>query len=74
MDLIKKELGAEGEVALSLSAGKLSLSAKYDSKGLDGEVKLSVDSDYFIDQLAAKIPGQLDDAILAVLKAALKQM
>lgn len=74
MELIKKPLGTEGEVALVLSGGKLSLVAKYDSKGLDGEVKLSVDSDYFIDELKAKIPGQIDDAILEILKAALKQM
>lgn len=74
MELLKKQLGAEGEALLLIEGGKLSLVAKYDSKGLDGEIKLSVDSDYFVDQLAAKIPGQLDDAILAVLKAALKQM
>jgi len=74
MELIKSELGTEGEVAVLLGNGKLSLVAKYDSKGFDGEMKLSVDSDYFIDALAAKIPGQIDDAIFSVLKVALKQL
>lgn len=74
MELIKKELGAEGEVKLELSGGKLSLLVNYDSKGLDGQVKLSVDSDYFIDELKTKIPGQIDDAILEVLKVALKSL
>jgi hypothetical protein len=74
MELLKQELGAEGEVAVVVAGGKLSLVAKYDSKGLDGEVKLSVDSDYFIDELKAKIPGVIDDAILEILKNALKAM
>lgn len=74
MNLVNEALGSEGSVSVDLSGGKLSLSAKYDSKGLDGEVKLSVDSDYFLDKLAEAIPGKLDDAVIAVLKAALKQL
>lgn len=74
MELLAKELGAEGKAKLEIAGGKLILSVSYDSKGLDGEVKLAVDSDYFIDELAAKIPGQLDDAIFSVLKQALKQL
>lgn len=74
MDLISKDLGAEGKVKLVLEQGKVKLVAEYDSKGLDGKVEMAVDSDYFIDELAAKIPGQLDDAIFAVLKQALKSL
>lgn len=74
MELIKKQLGAEGEAAVVIEAGKLSLVAKFDSKGLDGELKLSVDSDYFMDELAKKIPGQIDDAVIALLKSALKAL
>lgn len=74
MDLLVKELGAEGKVKLVVEGGKLKLVVEYDSKGMDGSVSMSVDSDYFIDELAAKIPGQIDDAIFAVLKSALKQL
>lgn len=74
MDLLVKELGAEGKVKVVVEGGKLKLVAEYDSKGLDGKVEMSVDSDYLIDELAKKIPGQIDDAIFAVLKSALKQL
>ena len=74
MDLLIKDLGSEGKAKLVVENGKLSLVVAYDSKGLDGEVKVSVDSDYFIDEVAKKIPGQIDDAIFAILKASLKQL
>lgn len=74
MDLIAKPLGSEGNVKLVIGGGKLKLVAEYDSKGLDGSVSLAVDSDYFIDELAAKIPGQIDDLVFGVLKQALKQL
>ena len=74
MDLLEKDLGAEGKVKVVVEKGKLSLVCSYDGKGLDGEVKMSVDSDYFIDALAAKIPGQIDDMIAGLLKQALKAL
>jgi len=74
MDLISKDLGPEAKVKAVISGGKISLSVVYDSKGLDGKVELSADSDYFIDELAKAIPGVIDDAIFAVLKQALKQL
>ncbi len=74
MDLLVKDLGAEGKVKVVVEGGKLKLVVDYDSKGLDGKVELAVDSDYLIDELAKKIPGQIDDAIFAILKASLKQL
>jgi hypothetical protein len=74
MELLSKQIGSEGQAKVEISGGKLSLVALFDSKGLDGEVKLSVDADYFMDELAKKIPGQLDDAVLAILKGALKAL
>jgi hypothetical protein len=65
-------LGSEGGVKLVVADGKLKLEVKYDSKGLDGVVGLELDPDYFIDKLAEAIPGKVDDAILNILKAALK--
>ncbi len=47
---------------------------KLDIKIAAGKVQLviEVDSDMLLDELAAKIPGQVDDAVIQVIKAALK--
>ncbi len=74
MDLMEKEIGEEAKVVLTLGGGKIMLTGMADTAGMDVSVAVSVDTDYFIDQLAAKIPGTLDDAILAVLKGALKTL
>lgn len=74
MDLISKDLGPEANVKVVVSGGKLSLVVALDTKGIDGAVSLSVDSDYFLDELAKALPGTLDDAIISVLKTALKAM
>lgn len=74
MILLDKPLGPEAGAKIEIAGGKISLVLGLDTKGLDGEVKLSVDSDYFFDELAAKIPGGLDDSIIAVLKVALKAL
>lgn len=74
MDLINKDLGPEANIKVVVAGGKISLVLAADTKGIDGSVTLSVDSDYFLDELAAKIPGGLDDAIISVLKVALKSI
>lgn len=65
-------IGTEGNVSLKLAAGKLYLVGKYDGAQADAELSVGIEVDMFIDQLKAKIPGSIDDAILEVLKAALK--
>lgn len=47
---------------------------KIEVKVAAGKVQLliEVDSDMLLDELAAKIPGQIDDAVIQVIKAALK--
>lgn len=74
MDLLDKQLSPESSVKIVMAAGKISLIGMLDTKGLDLQVVASVDSDYFFDELAKKIPGQLDDAIIAVLKATIKAL
>lgn len=59
---------ASGELKLKLEGGKLIV--MLDTKGVD--VSVALEADYFIDKLAEVIPGQVDDAIFAVLKGALK--
>lgn len=70
--LTEKELGSEGALKIEVVEGKVKLTLKYDSKGLDADLALLLESDYFIDKLAAAIPGQIDDMVLELLKKALK--
>lgn len=72
MDIVTQPVGAEAKVELKLDKGVLVLEVGYDGKGADAGFFVKLDSDYFIDKLAELIPGQVDDAILGVLKMALK--
>jgi hypothetical protein len=65
-------LGPEGQLVMKLEAGKVVISLS--DVHASGSVSLSVSEDagYFLDKLAALIPGQVDDAVIAVIKAALK--
>jgi hypothetical protein len=74
MDLITKELSPESKMKVVLSGGKIVLSADFASSGLKADLSAALDTDYFLDELAKAIPGQLDDAIIAVLKGALKSI
>lgn len=72
MELINKQVTPEVSVKVEIKDGKIVLSSLIDTAGLGGNVSLHVGADYFLDELAKKVPGQIDDAIIAVLKAALK--
>jgi hypothetical protein len=74
MELVKQPLGTEGHVTISIVKGKLLVAVSH--KHASGEVMMSVseDASYFFDKLSAAIPGTLDDAVLAVLKASIMQM
>ena len=74
MEIINKQLSPEATLKIEIAEGKLKMSAILDTKGVDAQLSASVDSDYFIDELAKKIPGTIDDAIFDVLKGALKQL
>lgn len=70
--LTEKELGSEGALKIEVVEGKVKLTLKYDSKGLDANLDLLLESEYFIQKLADAIPGQIDDVLLDLLKKALK--
>lgn len=53
------KIGAVAELKLEFKAGKLVASAE-------------VGADELLDLIAAKVPGTIDDAVLGLLKAALK--
>lgn len=74
MELINKQISPEANAKVEIVAGKIQLIAALDSQGVDANVAVAVEVDYFIDELAKKIPGQIDDAIFAVLKTALKDL
>ncbi len=69
---MEKAIGSEGDFSLDLVEGKILITAKYAGKGGDAELKVNVAPDYFIDKLAAMIPGTMDDMVLNLLKGALK--
>lgn len=72
MEVINKPIGTEGSVKVDVVGGKIVLNAGLDTSGVDVGAKIVVEVDYFLDLLAAKIPGQLDDAVIAIMKSALK--
>jgi hypothetical protein len=72
------KLGDHAELDLSLADGKvtISVSAHAEVDGVKAESKNSVvvDGGMLLDKLAALIPGAVDDAVITVLKAALKSV
>lgn len=71
---MEKPLGAEGTLKLELVDGKIAISAVYDGKQVDASLTVSVDTDQFVDKLAALIPGDsgFESAMVAALKIALR--
>lgn len=65
-------ISSEAKVDIKLANGKFYLIGGYDGVDLDAKLELGLEVDILIDKLKQKIPGQIDDAILEVLKAALK--
>ena len=70
-DLVEIKKG-EATLDVDFKEGKLRLSVSYDGKGADAGLFVDIDPDYFLDKLKAVIPGQIDDAIIDMLKGALK--
>lgn len=66
--------GSEVDVGLEIKDGKFVLKATYVGKGGDAVVQLGVSADYFLDKLKDKIGGKIDDAIIDVIKVAVKAL
>jgi len=73
---MEKELlsGAEHDVDLVIAGGQVKLVGGYAGKGGGAKLELYVSSDYLLDKLAEKIPGVIDDAIIAIAKEAIKKI
>jgi hypothetical protein len=72
MEVVNEQISKEASVKVDVKDGKIQVDAALDTSGADASVKIAVDVEYFLDILAAKIPGQIDDAVIAIFKAALK--
>lgn len=70
-ELVNKEVSSELDFALKFEDKKLVLTPSFDSKGLDVSMNISLDGEYFLDKLAEAIPGDIDDTVINLLKAAL---
>lgn len=70
--IYEKNVGSEGEFELEFKEGKLRLTLGVDTKGVDAGLFVDLDPDYFLDKLAKVIPGEIDDAVIALVKGAMK--
>ena len=75
-DTMEKVLvdGKEFDMKLVISGGLVKIVGDYAGSGGAAKLEAGVSVDYFIDELKAKIPGQIDDAVLEIVKAALKAL
>lgn len=63
----------KGEAALSIKIeeGKVKSILSYDGKQADATVSIELDAGAYLDMLAEAIPGEIDDTVIALLKAAI---
>lgn len=71
-DLAQGPIGTVGSYDVEFKEGKLTakVSAKVEA-GVEGGAFISLDASLILDALAKAIPGQIDDALLGILKGAL---
>ncbi len=74
MDLAQGQIGSEASYDVKLTNGKLVLTASYAGLEAGASVSVSVEPGLFLDKLKAVIPGQIDDAVIELLKNALKAL
>lgn len=71
-DLLKKEIGKEGNFQLKFEDMKLKLIVGADTAGVDAGLYIDIELEYFLDKLKDAIPGTLDDTVIELIKAAAK--
>lgn len=62
----------EANLSVKIEEGKVKLSIKYDGVQADAELSVTLEVDQYLDMLKAAIPGSVDDAIIELLKSAMK--
>lgn len=71
-DIAEGKLGTIGGYDLEFKGGKLIAKVNVGAEGISGALSLEFDADKLLDALAKAIPSQIDDALIGVLKGALK--
>lgn len=66
------KVGSEGGYSVDFKGGNLVALLDVKEGPFQGHVEAKIDSDMVLDAIAKAIPGQIDDAVIAVIKAALK--
>ena len=67
------EVSKELDVKIEVKEGKIILIGDYEGKLGGAKLELSVCTDQLIDAITAKIPGEIDNKLGELLKAALKK-
>lgn len=62
----------EGNLTLKVEDGKVVMVISYDGQQADASLSVSLEVDQYLDMLAEAIPGDIDDAVIALLKGAMK--
>lgn len=74
VEITKGALGSEGSYALSVQDGKLMLTVSHAHASGSVSIIVQEDAGYFLDKLAALIPGTFDDVLIGLAKDALKRL
>ena len=74
MQIVKHEISKESVATIELADGNIIVSESLDTEGVSGVAKIHLNGDYFFDKLKEAIPGQIDDAVIEVLKMAIKSI
>lgn len=62
----------EGSLQMKIEDGKVKVALVYDGKQADAKLEISLGADEYLDMLKKAIPGEIDDAIIDMLKLAMK--
>jgi hypothetical protein len=72
MDLANVNVSKELGLKIEFINNQVKLSLGLDTNGVDASISVMLEVDYFLDKLAAAIPGTIDNTIIELLKAGLK--
>lgn len=62
----------EANLSLKIEEGKIVLTISYDGKQADAKLVIALEIDQYLDMLKKAIPGELDDAVIELLKGAMR--
>ncbi len=71
MEIVNKDLGAEGKLDLKLEGGKLVLTVTHLHASGEISIVAKEDAKYFLEKLKVLIPGTIDDYLINIVEASL---